>query len=302
MGEHTSRVGTAAWTPTLGLLFLPVAFAFLSIATYRPSADGEFRWFALVVAFAAGAGPAAFGAVRLATLSSRLSWTAWIALVLAVSTVAVPHVVRVLHPARRGAPFIRVVDAFSGGQLDEVKWELTADEGASLEVDRGVRLSVPTGARAALELKPAPPEWWVKPPAAWVLPIPFDDRSFGEQLEWRASARRDRTFFVMVETQALLVQLAPYGLHVTLRAAGTTASELAAPTLLDGAEHSWGVHWSSGVTSLWIDGRTVWERGDTPALGRIRLGETRTDELHGGELRLSRVSYRRWWEPVPRRT
>jgi hypothetical protein len=45
-----------------------------------------------------------------------------------------------------------------------------------------------------------------------------------------------------------------------------------------------------------VDGNEVWAAAAARPLGRLRFGETRSDELHGGTMELEDVRYRRWWD------
>jgi hypothetical protein len=287
----------------------PGAFALLSAGTYRPWADGSPAALLRQTLLVAAGAVVVYGALRLRLpVSSR-----WPLLALAVALAAggSAHAVRLAHPVARGFPFLAVHESFDETPLP-ARWEVASEDGATIAAESGaVTLDVPAGATAWLGLPTPEVAWWLRGPSRWWLPAGFNaaqaapsgrpgqlDQS-AERLSWRASIERRGRYFVVLDTDVLLVQAAAYGLHLTWRApdGDVKADEVSAMEL--DSSHEWRLRRDPRWLALDCDGVEVWARPATGPLGRIRFGETRADPAHGGRLTLSEVTYARWWDHRP---
>jgi hypothetical protein len=283
------------------LLAPTFVFVVAMLSTYRPSADGDRLPYALMTLGLAGLSLSVFGAARL-TAAAEATWLPWLAVAVVLMPFAGLHALRIVHPVRRGVPYLRLRDSFEAERIAPA-WDIATDVPVSVAAGRGgIQVDIPPASRASLEPPPPVPAWWNTFPASLLLPPPFNTEDFGERLEWRLSVERARTYFVLVESDSLLLQLAPYGVHVTVRGQiDSDAAEVASPALADGT-HNWSLTRDGGLVSLAADGGVVWQRKSSVPFGRIRFGETRSDALHGGRMRLESVAYDRWWQPLPARS
>ncbi|HET7769958.1 MAG TPA: hypothetical protein VFN74_14370, partial [Chloroflexota bacterium] len=106
-------------------------------------------------------------------------------------------------------------------------------------------------------------------------------------------------FFVLCELRfagepgAILLQPTPFDLQVTFdpeRPAGGTSVSVSR-LLADSREHAYRLRATEQRLDLLIDGSPVWSLDGRRTLSSVAFGETRTDALHGGELRLRDVIY-----------
>jgi hypothetical protein len=284
---------------------LPLAAPLSCLAamlTYRPSADGAIEPYVRLGAFCCGAGLVGYAA-------ARARWPAlWpvsvAALLLAPLLFVGLHAVRLGHPARRGAPFVQVRDAFEGTDVDAAHWEISARPPAAVRTDGGaLRVEALPGLLASAELRIGQPAWWTSPPASWFLPVGFDSGRSVEELAWSAVIARQHLYLQMVESERLLVQIESSGIRLTHRARGrsdrvelvTWDATGVAPDLQESAR-VWRLSRGHGELQLFLGGRSLWRAPETAPLGWIRFGETRADQEHGGVLLIDEVSYRRWWQ------
>jgi hypothetical protein len=159
-----------------------------------------------------------------------------------------------------------------------------------LEPD-GLVLRAPAGSVGFVEVPPlsgaAVP--WDLPRA--LLAVPGAATGTGEEYVWRASVVLDGRFFVLLETDRLLVQVTPTGMQVD--AAGRPGQTLPRPAGW-AAPQEWTLRRAGGRTTLLHGGEVVSADADGAPFRFVRFGETRTDADHGGTLRLHSLRLRRF--------
>ena len=138
-------------------------------------------------------------------------------------------------------------------------------------------------------------------PRAPFAPFGYAPQRFVEELSWlaRVTIAPGLRFFILCELRfsgepgAILLQPTPFDLQVTLdpeRPAGGTSVSLSR-LLGDGREHAYRLRATEQRLELFLDGSSIWTLDGRRTLSSVAFGETRTDALHGGELRLSDVTY-----------
>jgi hypothetical protein len=149
---------------------------------------------------------------------------------------------------------------------------------------------------------------------AWAAPrlpfAPLDAVPEGhlEEVTWESTVMVEQRFFVVCELRfagepgAVLVQATPFDLQVhhdperppTPDAAGATSrgrSESISRLTGKGQTHFWRLRLAGGRLDLRLDGSPIWTLDGPRALARLAFGETRTDDEHGGEMRLRDLVY-----------
>jgi hypothetical protein len=129
-----------------------------------------------------------------------------------------------------------------------------------------------------------------------------------EEVTWEASVSLERRYFIVCELRfagepgAILVQATPFDLQVHhdperppppgASGAGSSGRSESIPRLAGrGENHFWRLRLAGGRLDLRLDGSTVWSLEGPRALSRLAFGETRTDDEHGGEMRLRDLIY-----------
>jgi hypothetical protein len=134
-----------------------------------------------------------------------------------------------------------------------------------------------------------------------------------EEVTWEASVTVERRYFIVCELRfagepgAVLVQATPYDLQVhhdperppppdairadTSGAGNSGRSESISRLAGQGESHFWRLRLAGGRLDLRLDGAPVWSLEGPRALSRLAFGETRTDDEHGGEMRLRDLIY-----------
>ena len=269
----------------------------VSLATYRDFADGPLLPFAATIIATTGTGFGAYGAAR-----TRWPFGHPVPMLICFA-IALPipvlHAVRLLHPAGRAMPLIQLRPDVKSDPAVSNEWTVTLDTGATMSVvPDGILVANQPRARSSLELiMPAGTPWWLASPFRLLLPVSFDERSFGEIASFDLTVEPHGTFYVVIETERLLVQLNPSGLHLTYRPSGSPSVTVETPrerATITG-RHRWQVRRTPDWITIDINGTEVFARPRPSPLGFIRLGETRSDEFHGGMMRIHDAQYRRWW-------
>ena len=225
-----------------------------------------------------------------------------LAMAVAVSVVlvlALQHSFRLLHPARWGVVYAELADDFSTPVIAEGRWRMWSDGATSVLVQNGtLYLAPPPATQAFVEfLLPSNPTF---PGGERWLPAGLYDAPYEEELTWRGEAQVEREYFIILVWGMLLVQRTPYGLHVTYpNAAGVLAGHQVPYVFPEPSQvHTWRVLRRSSRVSLAVDKQVVWsaaaKQEHLDQLPLPRFGESRSDELHAGELTLDWVRYRRW--------
>jgi len=172
----------------------------------------------------------------------------------------------------------------------ESPWHVVANPPAEVRLDAG-----------ALVVRTEPGRLAFAAPRAPFAPLPYAPPRFVEELAWVARVRigAGLRFFILCalrfagESGSILVQPTPFDLQLTHdaeRPGGATSVSLA-PLVADGAEHSWRLRSNEQRTELLLDGSPIWSLDGRRVLSAVAFGETATDALHGGELRLRDVVY-----------
>ena len=255
----------------------------LLAATFRPAihgAPGAFAlsWVLLLAGAVLGAGWA---------LARRAP--AWVAGLLVVGVVLPGFLVHARRWQERQTP-TQVDFATPRALRQAVEPTLRGQSTLQLEPD-GLSLRAPAGSVGYVEVRPLAADRvpWYLPRV--LLAEPGIGTGTGEEFGWRSSATLDGRYFVLLETDRLLVQLTPGGLQIDAagRPAQTVnrASGWAAP-------RDWTLRRAGGRTTLLLGDEVVSTDADVGPFRYVRLGETRSDGDHGGTLRLYGLRLRRF--------
>lgn len=261
--------------------------------TYRPAVDGASGGFFLVLAIAAlgAAGAIAWSLIR--------GWRPLVLLGLLLAMLAPPVVVHGLRVVRANA--VVGVSADHPQALERLFAPALRD-GAALQTDGdALELRVPARSTGYLEARipllagaaRAGPLHQLLPRALW------DGRRpdlVGEELRFRAQVVRYGSYFVVAELDRLDLQAVAGGVLVTPPPTpGQPVVARHVPVSADlSAWQDWSFRRSRGELSVSIAGQPVWSGPALRAFERLRLGETRTGDDHGGILRVRSVAARRF--------
>ena len=192
---------------------------------------------------------------------------------------------------------------FAGAALDPVRWESELGSGATLAVADGVvRVETPAGFIGWLE-----PQFDLErpPPRPW-HPAAMRKRQPDYTIAWETRFRLAGQFYILVEAlnedgRLLLLQARPGDWHLTHPTAEGQAvgTEIHDPAPSPSEWHQLTLKFGPSGTSLAIDGREVWSGIPLEELKRLRFGETRSDDLHGGEMEIRQVRISRIINPDP---
>ena len=174
--------------------------------------------------------------------------------------------------------------------VPENPWHVVADPPSDIRLDG-----------AALLIRSEPGRRAFASPRAPFAPVGYAPPRFVEELSWlaRVTISPGQRFFILCELRfagepgAILLQPTPFDLQVTLdpeRPAGGTSVSISR-LLADGREHAYRLRATEQRLELLIDGTPRWSLDGRRTLSSVAFGETRTDALHGGELRLRDVIY-----------
>ena len=278
----------AAWRE-IGLVALVIGVSsLLRLITYHPIADGTWSRYVKLVLVGAVSTAVVWVLVRVQTTRTLVPLVAALSVLLAGDAV---HYVRRVHPVTRGGPIREFAAALTSEATARSQWDFTTSGAGQVAFDgTGVRLSSPAGSTAFMEAKLPPALQWG---SAWWLPVGLGERERTEVIAWRATIRRERTYFVVLDVPPLLIQAVPYGVHVTYPdAAGVLRGhEVSHPIGQDGLAHEWRISRDSSTVRLSLDGREVWTAPQRGEIKQLRLGETRSDPEHAGEMVLQHASF-----------
>jgi|GEM_PF-6415993 len=252
------------------------------LLTYSRAIDGPYEELRASVLFAAAA-------LAIALLWGIIRKIPTLALaILAAISVSPTVLVHAARAANRGASVVvRLDGASSYGATFDV-----ALQGASrLELDDGqLVLKAPSGSTGFLTVRrPVVPMHRINLPRVLTLP---DAISAREEVTLTAAVSRENAYFILIETERVLVQLTSWGVHLTAPdGRGTPTGTSRSAPMQNGESYSWQLSRAPGRATLMRDGVELWSGPDPGQLGTIRLGETRTDIEHGGTLRIRAFAY-----------
>ena len=255
----------------------------LTLVTYSPAIDGPYNEHRASVFLALLA--AAVAAVL--QLWRRVSG---VAVFLAILLALIPA--PLLHAVRSANAQATLERRLTGAASHTAVFDFTAQGDARLSVaGEEVVLRAPAGTLGFLTVRAPAASQRIDLPRALAR---AGETPVREEVTFGAAITRDNVYFVLVETERLLAELTPWGVALTLRGdRGTPATASLSNVVANGAFHTWGLSRTAGRMSLTRDGEEIWSGADSGAFGFVRLGETRTDQEHGGTLRLRDFSYRR---------
>ena len=196
-------------------------------------------------------------------------------------------------------------EAFDAATLDPARWERELGPGATLAVANGtVRVQTPAGSIGWIEPlldleKPTPRPWH---------PAALRERQPDYTITWETRFRLANQFYILIEAlnrdgRLLLLQARPGDWHLTHPTTDgpgpAVGAEIRDPAPSAGEWHQLTLKFGPSGTSLAIDGREVWSGIPLEFLKRVRFGETRSDDLHGGEMEVRGVRISRIVTPDP---
>jgi hypothetical protein len=255
----------------------------LQVATFRPAVHGAPATFAVSWLLALA------GAILAAGWALARRTPAWVAGLLVLGVVLPGFVVHARRWQERQAP-LRLDSGTPQALRQAVEPTLRGQSTLQLEPD-GLSLRAPAGSIGYVEVRPLTADTvpWDLPRALLALPGPATGT--GEEYAWRTSVALDGRFFILLETDRLLVQLTPTGLQ--LDASGRPAQARSRPAGW-AAPQEWVLRRAGGRTTQLVGGEVVGTEADTGPFRYVRLGETRSDGDHGGTLRLHALRQRRF--------
>ena len=288
-----------AGTGGVGLLLILSVAA--RLMTYNPVADGSYEAYVRSVVIAAVS--AIIVAVLLAWQFTPAYIWATAGLVLTLLPGDVWHYARLWSVGQFTQEEVVFEETFMGTALDATRWDHELGFGATLAVADGtVRAETPAGTIGWLE-----PRFELERPT----PRPWHPAALREQqpdytIAWEARFRLVGQFYILVEAlnrdgRLLLLQARPGDWHLThpTAAGETVGTEIRDPAPTPSEWHQFTLKFGPSGTSLAIDGHEVWNGIPLEFLKRVRFGETRSDELHGGEMEIRRVRISRIINPDP---
>ncbi|MGI8422826.1 MAG: hypothetical protein ACR2NO_01690 [Chloroflexota bacterium] len=172
----------------------------------------------------------------------------------------------------------------------ESPWHVAAEPPAEVRLDGD-----------ALVVRTEPGRRAFASPRAPLAPLEYAPPRFVEELSWvgRVTVLAGQRFFILCELRfagepgAVLIQPTPFDLQVTddpERPAGGSSVSISR-LLGDGREYSYRLRGTEQRLELFLNGAPIWGLDGRHVLSSVAFGETRTDALHGGELRLRDVVY-----------
>ena len=280
------------------LLLLSVA---ARLMTYNVVADGTHESYVRSVAIAAVS--AIIVAVLLAwQFTPAYVWAA-AGLILTLLPGDAWHYARLWGAAQFAQEEVIFEETFVGAALDPARWDHELASSATLAVADGtVRVETPAGSIGWLEPRvelerPIPRPWH---------PAALRERQPDYTINWETRFRLAGQFYILVEAlnrdgRLLLLQARPGDWHLTHPTADgqTIGAEIRDPAPRPSEWHQITLKFGPSGTSLAIDGREVWSGIPLEHLKRVRFGETRSDDLHGGEMEVRRVLISRIINPDP---
>lgn len=273
----------------VALAILVVTSVALRLLTWDVVADGGQSRYVKVTLFAAAASLAVWVLVRIQ--SAPRSWVPFICAAAVLLAGDAIHYVRLFNPITRGQPLVTVAAPFTSEASMRAAWDVETGGGGQARFENGaVVLQAPPRGTAFLRARiGAMPDLG----SSWWLPIGVGERQRIETLTWRATVNRTAPYFVVLDVPTLLIQVVPYGIHVTYPDERDVmrGHEIQHPVGVGGQAHTWVVERAGSLISLSIDGRRVWSAPPRGALGQMRLGETKVDAEHGGSMRVESASY-----------
>lgn len=281
------------------LLILSVA---ARLMTYNPVADGSYEAYVRSVVIAAVS--AIIVAVLLAWQFTPAYIWATAGLVLTLLPGDVWHYARLWSAEQFAQEEVVFESAFAGTALDPARWDHELGSGATLAVaDGSVRVETPAGSIAWLEPRfelerPPPPRPW--------HPAALRERQPDYTIAWETRFRLAGQYYILVEAlnrdgRLLLLQARPGDWHLTHPTADgqTVGTEIRDPVPSPSEWHQLILKFGPSGASLAINGHEVWSGIPLEFFRRVRFGETRTDELHGGGMEIRRVRISRIINPDP---
>ncbi len=273
----------------LALLAVIVVSLALRLVTWNGVADGDHSRYVKTTLFGGGAAAVVWLLIRVQTVPwSRLPLLCAALVLLSGDAI---HYVRLANPITRGGPVVALNATIPDEATARRSFDFETAGGGSVRFESGaVRLESPPGGTAYMVGKlPAYPDVRVN----WWLPVGLAERDRAERIAWRATINRTGGFYVVTEIHSLLVQVVGYGIHITYPDERKTlrGNEVQHPVGTDGKPHEWLLTRDNKQISLSLDGRQVWSAPSVEELNLVKLGETKVDSAHGGNMRVESVSY-----------
>ena len=286
-----------------GIAVLLLASVAARLMTYDAVADGVFESYVWSVAIA-GLSAMVVAALLAWQFTPAHLWAS-AGLILTLLPGDAWHYIRLWSATQSAQAEVIFQGAFEGSFLDPTRWQTELGRRAVLAVSEGrVRVQTPAGSIGwlepllGLERTPSPPRPW--------QPAGLRERQPDFTIEWETRFRLAGEFYILVEAlnrdgRQLLLQARPGDWHLTHPTADgkTVGSEIADPIPGESEWHKLVMDFGPSGTSLAIDGRDVWSGVPLEFLKRVRFGETRTDDLHGGEMEVRRVRISQITRPDP---
>lgn len=283
----------------VGLLLIVSVAA--RLMTYEAVADGSYEAYVRSVVIAAVS--AIIVAVLLAWQFTPAYIWATAGLVLTLLPGDVWHYARLWSAEQFTQEEVVFEETFMGTALDPARWDHELGSGATLAVaDETVRAETPAGAIGWLE-----PRFELErpPPRPW-HPAALRERQPDYTIAWETRFQLAGQYYILVEAlnrdgRLLLLQARPGDWHLTHPTADgqTVGTEIRDPAPSSSEWHQLTLKFGPSGTSLAIDGREVWSGIPLEFLKRLRFGETRSDDLHGGEMEIRQVRISRIINPDP---
>lgn len=288
--ERLHLVFKFLYLPTLHLVVLALILWWALILTYTPFADGVDRNTYILNSTAL----ACLLILAYALARLRLGYghplNILVALFVALAGSSF-HWLRLAAATDVSSPRLELATTFDGSVLPN-GWTVDAGPNGHVIVRDG-RLHVDTkaGSIAHAQTKLPLPEPPRKRP--W-RPAGLANRPRVQVIEWSSRARMTGRYFVIADFEHLLLQIIPSGAHITYwpLVGEPYGTEIRHAVAQDQLWHRWRVVRDEKRVAVYLDYQLIWSAMAGRPFRLFHLGESRTDELHGGRLDVDWFRYR----------
>ena len=289
---------------TAGLVLVLLGSTSARLVTYDRVADGPWESYLTSVTFAV---------LTAITVGMLLAWQfrpiyiwAVVGLVLTLLPGDLWHYTRLYNAAQSASSEIIFQSAAGASKLDPLRWQYEIGSATTVKVADGiVRVESAPDSIGWLEPQIGLRAWGV-PPRPWTS-FELRGRQPDYTIEWETRFRLDGQFYILVEAlssdgRQILLQARPGQWHITHPTGDRkiVATEIYQPVPVSFAWHKLSLKFGPSGSIVSIDGGEVWRGTELEVLKRLRFGETRSDELHGGEMEIRDVRISKITRPDPK--
>lgn len=205
----------------------------------------------------------------------------------------VMHGLRLTNPYVNGRPLAESLATNLNRETWRQQWDFHAPDLGTISVgpSGSLDMTIHPWASASIRAKNAQSF----PIISWQIPLGATRAVINEEVDLTVTAIRTGNYLGILQANRTRIQVVSYGIKVTVpdERGDVVSVDIPIKSWADDGPHRWQLNGKSATLSLKLDGAKIWEGKQREGLEPVFIGDTQSDNEHGGSLSVDAARFTR---------